>query len=277
MSRELKRKAGLFSQQFGRLMRNSAADLKAVQDSLDNPNDYVAPAWLVKILKRSTGSKQITRYKLDDLLVTDVWYGALEIHRVSGATCVYRGRKVQAFNTRCKCGNYVWMPARMVVERWACGIGCGDQGCIFSRSVMGWTDPYQAVLFQLRRLASFMGGEELVNEWGGRAYEGLESALLEETAEAIVSTFTPLQLETFEWWMHRKERWAPYGPDNVEWRAGVEDPFLLGIFTDVAIGQATAEDLSRALRVDVELVRRHMASGISEDDLVDVLLGATDN
>ena len=277
MSREAKRKAGLFSQQFGLLMRNSAAELAAVQESLHNPNDFAGPAWLGKILKRSAGPKQITRYKLDDTLVTDVWYGALEIHRVNGATCVYRGRKVQAFNVRCKCGNYVWMPSRMIMERWACGIGCGSPGCIFSRSVVGWNDPYQAVLYQLRRLAAFNGGDELVNEWGGGAYETVESALLEQAAEEIVSTFTDRQLESFEWWMYRKESWAPYGPGNVEWRAGIEDPFLLGIFTNAAIGQASAEDLARALQVDVEIVRRHMASGISEDDLVDVLLEANDN
>lgn len=269
-----KRKAGLFSQQFGDTMRRSAKDLATVQRTLEEPANTEAPTWLAKILKRDTGKIQITRYKLDHLLVAGVWYGALSIEPSPLVSCTFRMRRVQAYRVACKCGRQTWMPAKMVVERWASGVGCGHLECLYSKSVISWTDPVKAVLFQLQRLGSFNGGEELVNEWGGRAYEGLDSADLASTAESIVSTFSQEQKDQNRWWMYRKVKWMPYGPDNVEWRGGIEDPFLLGIVSNVAIGQATAEDLAAALRVDIEKVRRLMASGISEDDLVDALLEA---
>ena len=274
MTPKRKRGAGLFSQQFGDTMRNSAKDLEAVQASLNEPVNTEAPLWLAKILRRDAGKNQITRYKLDHLLVSGRWYGALEVVPSGVATCVFRMRRVQAYRVRCRCGEETWMPARMIVERWATGVGCGGSDCLYSKSVVSWTDPIKAVMFQLQRLAAFNGGEELVNEWGGSAYEGLETADLDTTAACIVSSFSQEQKDQHRWWMCRKVKWMPYGPDNVEWLAGIEDPFLLGIVSNAAIGQATAEDLAQALRVDIEKVRRLMACGLSEDDLVDTLLEA---
>lgn len=269
-----KRKAGLFSQQFGAIMRTSREELAAVQASLVNPNEHKGAGWLGNLLRRPPSSKVITRYKLDHLLVVGEWYGALEILPVSGASCLYNKRRVQAYRVRCKCDRETWMPAKMVVTRWASGVGCGHDECVYSRSVVVATDAVEAVMFQLRRLAAFNGGEELENEWGGRCYPTLDSESIEVVALRIVGEFSQDQHDEFRWWIYRKVKWMPYGPDNVEWRSGIEDPFLLGIMTDAAVGQATAEDLAAALRMDLEFIRRHMAAGLSGDALIDQLLEA---
>lgn len=269
-----KRKAGLFSQQFGAIMRTSKSDLAAVQATLEDPNEHRASGWLGNLLKRPPSSKLITRYKLDYLLSVGEWYGALEILPVHGATCTFRHRRVQAYRVHCKCDRQTWMPASMIVARWAEGVGCGHDECVYSRSVVMATDPVEAVLFQLRRLAAFNGGAELENEWGGSCYETLDSESIESAALRIVSEFTQDQRDEYRWWMYRSEDWRPYGPDSVEWRGGIEDPFLLGLMTDAALGQATAEDLASALRLDLEFIRRHMAAGLSGDALIDQLLEA---
>lgn len=163
------------------------------------------------------------------------------------------------------------MTAGLLFSRWSFSAGCGHRDCFYSQSVVTWEDPVKAVAHQMGRLLKLFP-DEVANEWGGTAYETIPSADKGEVVQQIVHGFSAAQVDEHRWWMKRKVTWQPYGPDNVSWTAGVEDPFMAGLLSSLAVGHATDAEIAEALQVDVETVRRYLALGLSDDELVDALL-----
>ncbi len=141
--------------------------------------------------------------------------------------------------------------------------------------MISWSDPVKAVRTQLEKLAR-LAPTELANEWGGLAFtEFVPVADTAMAAELVAASIPRWEREEGRFWMRRKVKWLPYGPDNVEWRAGIDDPYLHGLFASTAVGHASDLEIASVFGVDVDLVRRLMAQGLSDDALVDALLDCT--
>lgn len=165
-----------------------------------------------KLLRVAIGKKRVKKVPSDAAIKHNGRYGRLTVNKTAMKSS--EGRRY--YKSVCDCGEVTYLASYELLTRKRLDSGCMGFYCNQSPPErLVWHNPEYSLAAQISQaLAKFP--QEVANEWGGRAYEGV----LVEGYEAgsnkfIEDVWDMVDFESRCWWVTRKNSALPFTVDNV--------------------------------------------------------------
>lgn len=179
------------------------------------------------------------------------------------------------YQCKCKCKREVMLTRLEIQSRSRMRAGCLGFDCPYGADeVKAWHNPEFALWLQLRALLRACP-EDVGNEWGGRAYDGIELVSFDEGFSRMREDLDDLlDVNKREWWLYRTNTVLPYSLFNIEIK-GEPSPWALGgepnyVFYANTLYSLT--ELSTLFGIPLNRVRRLRRKLQSDRELMELIL-----
>jgi len=216
--------------------------------------------------RRDTKNKQVVRVRVRD----GVTYGKLLVDKKHSKNT----GKGKAYRCLCKCGGETYLIPAEIRKAQVLGAGCMHLNCSASPlELMVKYNPTLALQVQLKALLIENPGQ-VVNEWGGLAYEGTAASLDEGLANMIEQVWPLVDREAREWWMYRVNAALPYAAFNIVMRdepgfnfLGKKGPTFIHFGGD----DYTVDEVAKMFDLPLPLVKKLRREIFSDESLMKVV------